>query len=301
MTRPAIAALIFFIFGLLIVSGWWQPHAPDVPDRQPLLTQRPNLNLQLGAHRAGSPYAPENTLPAIEAAIERGAAWVELDVRYTSDGVPVLFHDEDVSRTTNATGLLEDYSLEDLQVLDAGSWFAADYAGTTVPTLEQALALMQGRTCAYWDAKALPTRRAVELFQRYGFKRGCLVIRTYDEWSNILHLLWPDAPLIRGVAEPLGLAEMVADHPWLAAIRVAPQRLDEAMVDAAHVLGLSVFVRVKESGEEARIYINHAAVSGADVIALADLEAFIAWQAARQESGEVQSGAAAQSEELARP
>ena len=202
MTRPAIAALIFLIFGLLIVSGWWQPYAPDLPDRQPLVTQRPNLNLQLGAHRGARFDAPENTLAAIKAAIERGAAWVELDVRYTSDGVPVLFHDADVSRTTDGTGPLENYSLKDLQALDAGSWFNESFAGTPVPTLEEALKVSQGKVCIYWDAKGLPTQRAVELFQYYGFERGCLVVhaqsvlgkRGIDERAVVANGVHQDEP-----------------------------------------------------------------------------------------------------------
>jgi hypothetical protein len=54
MTRYAIAGLVLLVLGVLVVGGWWQPHAPDQPERQPLLTQRPNTDLQLGAHRAAS-------------------------------------------------------------------------------------------------------------------------------------------------------------------------------------------------------------------------------------------------------
>jgi glycerophosphoryl diester phosphodiesterase len=283
MTRPAIAALVVLILGLLVVSGWWQPHAPDAPDRQPLVTERPNLNLQMNAHRGGGLYAPENTLASIEAAIARGAAWVELDVRYTADGVPVLFHDEVVDRTTDASGPLENHTLTELQALDAGSWFSTDYADTTVPTLEQALAVMQGRICVYWDAKALPTMRAVELFRQFGFAQDCLVIRTYDEWTNMLHLLWPDAPLIRMAKDPALLEEMVSDYPWLAAIRVQSNRLDAALVDKAHALGLRVFVRAvnidDESGDDQSQLFDSVAASGADVITLDDMDAFNTWKA----------------------
>jgi glycerophosphoryl diester phosphodiesterase len=280
MTRPAIAALVVLILGLLVVGGWWQPHAPDVPDRQAIVTQRPNLNVQTNAHRGGGLYAPENTLASIEAAVARGATWVELDVRYTADGVPVVFHDETVDRTTNGTGLLEDFTLAELQALDAGSWFGAAFAATTVPTLEQALALMQGRVCAYWDAKALPTLRAVELFHEYGFARGCLVIHTYDEWINMLHLFWPDAPLIRMAKDPALLAEMASDYPWLAAVRV--QSVDAPLVDQAHALGLQVFVRATDADDAPELLFERVAGSGADVITLDDLDAFNSWQAGSQ-------------------
>ncbi len=289
MTRPAIAALVVLILGLLVVSGWWQPQAPVVPDRQPFITQRPNLNLEANAHRGGGLYAPENTLASIEAAISRGAKSVELDVRYTAEGVPVLMHDATVDRTTNGEGPIENYTLFELQALDAGSWFSAEYADTRVPTLEQALEVVQGRACVYWDAKVPPTMRAVELFQQYGygFEPGCLVIRTYDEWTNMLHLLWPDAPLIRMAKDPALLEEMVSDYPWLAAVRVQSNRLDTALVDRAHALGLRVFVRAAnidddpagESGDDQSILFNSVAASGADVITLDNLDAFNTWQA----------------------
>lgn len=279
MTRYAIVGLALLVLGVLVVGGWWQPHAPDQPERRPLLTQRPNTNLQLGAHRAASLYAPENTLPAIEAAIERGVAWVELDIRYTSDGVPVLLHDETVDRTTDATGLLASYSLAEVQQFDAGSWFSESYAGTPVPTLEQALQLMQGRVCAYWDAKALPSKHAVDLFQKYGYARGCLVIHVY-EWFDLLHLFWPDAPLIRNARDPDQLAIMLSNQPWLAAIRVRPAHLNEVLVDKAHALGLSVFVRATKDGEDTLRVLDRVAASGADVITLDNLDVFRQWQAA---------------------
>ncbi|MCP4001339.1 MAG: hypothetical protein GY727_10560 [Gammaproteobacteria bacterium] len=301
MTRSAIVAILFLVFGLLIIGGWWQPFAPAFPDRQPLATQRPNLNLQLSAYRGASLDAPENTIPAIEAAIKRGAAWVELDVRYTSDGVPVLFHDADVSRTTNGTGLLEYFSLQELQTLDAGSWFNESFAGTRVPTLEEALEILQGKVCVYWDAKGLPAQRAVELFQQYGFERNCLVVNIYNEWDNILHLLWPDAPLIHVAGHLDQLPVLINNQPWLAAVRLTPQQLNEPLVNAAHTRGLKVFVRVKETGDAALTYINYAAAGGADVITLADLDVFNEWRVSQQESVDGQIDVVIQPEALIRP
>ena len=49
------------------------------------------------AHRGASGSAPENTLAAIRLAAEHGATWIEIDVNISSDGVPVLFHDDGLS------------------------------------------------------------------------------------------------------------------------------------------------------------------------------------------------------------
>lgn len=93
------------------------------------------------AHRGLSSVAPENTLASIRAAAKAGFKYVEFDVRYTSDGVGVLMHDENVGRTTNQMGNISTYDSNDLSQLDAGSWFGPEFAGEPVPTLDQAMAL----------------------------------------------------------------------------------------------------------------------------------------------------------------
>jgi len=96
------------------------------------------------AHRGASAAAPENTLVALRRAKELGAAWVEFDVKLTGDGVPVLFHDDRLERTTNGRGRVVDARLEEIRQLDAGAWFDPAFSGERVPTLEAALALCAG-------------------------------------------------------------------------------------------------------------------------------------------------------------
>jgi glycerophosphoryl diester phosphodiesterase len=91
------------------------------------------------AHRGHSIAAPENTLPALIAAAERGATVCEIDVVLTADDEIVLLHDEILDRTTTGSGLAADLSLSELRTLDAGSWLDRRFAGTRVPTLAEAL------------------------------------------------------------------------------------------------------------------------------------------------------------------
>lgn len=91
------------------------------------------------AHRGASKYAPENTIPAFELALQSGADGIETDVQLTKDGIPVLIHDEKLHRTTNGKGFVHDYTFEELQKLDAGSWFAEEFSGTKLLSLEQLL------------------------------------------------------------------------------------------------------------------------------------------------------------------
>ncbi|HEU4348980.1 MAG TPA: glycerophosphodiester phosphodiesterase family protein [Actinoplanes sp.] len=93
------------------------------------------------AHRGYSAVAPENTLPALAAAVLGGATHVEFDVRTTADGVPVVMHDRTVDRTTDGCGHVWDLTVDQVRELDAGSWFSPAYAGVRVPLLAEALDL----------------------------------------------------------------------------------------------------------------------------------------------------------------
>src|SRR4051812_26195793 len=85
------------------------------------------------AHRGASSEAPENTLAALKLARGRGANWVEVDVKLTQDGVPILMHDDTLERTTDGTGKVADTSWATIQTLDAGSWFDKKFRGERVP------------------------------------------------------------------------------------------------------------------------------------------------------------------------
>jgi glycerophosphoryl diester phosphodiesterase len=99
---------------------------------------RLNLPKVIG-HRGAKAYAPENTLESIETAASLGVQWVELDVKLTRDGVPIIFHDDELDRTTNGTGLVAQTNYEDLRDLDAGSWFGESFSRVRIPTLEEAV------------------------------------------------------------------------------------------------------------------------------------------------------------------
>lgn len=99
------------------------------------------LNCSLIAHRGAAKYAPENTLIACRKAKELGALWVEFDVMLTADGHAIIMHDETVDRTTTGQGKVKHLTLEQIKQLDAGCWFAPEFAGERVPTLDEWLAL----------------------------------------------------------------------------------------------------------------------------------------------------------------
>lgn len=97
------------------------------------------------AHRGNSSVAPQNTLAAFESAWRAGADSIEIDVQLTADGKVVVIHDDTVDATTSGTGALAGLDLVDVRALDAGSWFAAAYAGQLVPTFGQVVELLLAR------------------------------------------------------------------------------------------------------------------------------------------------------------
>lgn len=101
------------------------------------------------AHRGEHNHHAENTLPAIQSAIDLGADYVELDVRTTSDGKLVLMHDDSVDRTTNGHGKVRDLTEDQIEHLSMKG-----YPGG-VPTFDEALALAlaHGRIGVYVDWK----------------------------------------------------------------------------------------------------------------------------------------------------
>ena len=100
------------------------------------------MNTRILAHRGASFYAPENTLPSFELALEQGADGVELDVHFSKDGELVIMHDERVDRTTNGKGFVKDFTLAELKELDASNGMEG-FAGVKVPTLNEVFDLFK--------------------------------------------------------------------------------------------------------------------------------------------------------------
>ncbi len=119
------------------------------------------------AHRGASGDAPENTLAAIRMAADHGATWIEIDVNISRDAVPVLFHDDGLSRCSNGDGLVIEHTLANLQSLDTGTWFSESFAGERIATLDECLTLalelelginLEIKPCSGWE---LPTTDAI--------------------------------------------------------------------------------------------------------------------------------------------
>lgn len=148
------------------------------------------------AHRGDPAAAPENTMPAFEAALRSGAQVLELDVQLTSDGHAVLFHDEILDRTTDGTGPIVDRTLAELRALDAGSWYGSGWAGTRIPTFTEFVPLLQASRAralielkGIWSPETL--RPVIAAIYRAGVQDR-VVLASFE--SPTLLDLWREAP-----------------------------------------------------------------------------------------------------------
>jgi glycerophosphoryl diester phosphodiesterase len=110
------------------------------------------------AHRGASSTQPENTISSFQAAFHVGAPLVELDVRLSADGVAVVIHDPDVSRTTDGSGWVHEMTFEQLRTLNAGTPERPE----PIPTLREVLEVARGRGGVVVEIKNIPGEPAYE-------------------------------------------------------------------------------------------------------------------------------------------
>jgi glycerophosphoryl diester phosphodiesterase len=253
----------------------------DVVATRPVVaTRRPNLQMLRIGHRGAARFAPENTLAGIQKALELGFEYIEMDLRSTQDGVPVLLHDTTVDRTTNGSGRIGELTYAEVARLDAGSWFDPAFAGERIPRLEEALQLLQGRACVFWDTKGPPTARMVALFQQYGFADDCLIITfgglgrgdSLRKTQPLLDL-WPEAPLLPVARNPADVRAALAEFPHIRGVRVMRSLATPELVDTAHRLGLLVVSITLQQADNAEFY-GRLMEAGVDATMLENIDEF---------------------------
>ncbi|WP_227000987.1 glycerophosphodiester phosphodiesterase [Protaetiibacter intestinalis] len=210
----------------------------------------------VAGHRGDRASAPENTMPAFASAFASGLEFVETDVQLTADGHPVLIHDETVDRTTDGTGAVADLTLEQIRALDAGSWYAPEFAGTQVPVLDEFLdALAGSKKKALVELKGFWTADEIRGILGDIYARGVqnrVVFASFD-LSTVANAV-DAAPAIPRViikrdlpSDPVGLAQ----YYDAIAILTTPNSLesDPEAVTRMHEAGLGVLVYTLNSAK----------------------------------------------------
>ena len=115
------------------------------------------------AHRGARDEAPENTRAALARALDYPIDGIELDVQLSADGVPVIHHDRTLLRVARRRWRVAGRTASELQQIDWGRWFGADFAGEPLLTLERTLALFAARTRLLIEVKTAPGQDAERL------------------------------------------------------------------------------------------------------------------------------------------
>jgi glycerophosphoryl diester phosphodiesterase len=232
----------------------------------------------LVAHRGASAYAPEHTRESYELAIAQGADYVEQDLQVTKDGVLVCLHDPTLERTTDvedvfpdrsamvngrARWYVNDFTLEEIKRLDAGSWFNPKFAGARIPTWAEAVEIAGARAGLFPELKdaAFYRERGIDVAALFvtavapmklaaaeKWNRARLIVQSFDEATlrtlserlpavpRILLLQPPDG--IQTLA-PEGLKRVAAFATGLGPAKVYVEN-EQALVQRIHLAGLTV-------------------------------------------------------------
>jgi len=146
------------------------------------------------AHRGASGMAPENTMAAIQGAIDVGADWVEIDVQETVDGEIVVIHDSDLKKIGGNAMKVADSTLAELQRVDIGSWFGPEFSDQRIPSLKQVLERCKGRIGVNIELKYYGKERRLEesvagIVEAVGMQDQVLIMSlSYDGVKKIREL-----------------------------------------------------------------------------------------------------------------
>lgn len=172
-----------------------------------------NDNLRVISHRGYNFQAPENTMPAFKMSVEKGYKYIETDISFTRDNVPVLLHDTTIDRTSNSNGDVTSYTYNQLLQFDFGSWFSTRYALTRIPTLEEFLKFCKYTGVhPYLELKYSGTteenvRQVVNLVKKYGMMNNCTFASAEYTFLNLIVTENPTAKVLLS-CQTMGSAEL---------------------------------------------------------------------------------------------
>ncbi|MEM7296673.1 MAG: glycerophosphodiester phosphodiesterase family protein [Bacteroidota bacterium] len=160
---------------------------------------------QIIAHKGASGLAPENTMAAFQKALELGVDQIELDVRHTEDEEIIVFHNQrldGIARDTlgnPVTGDVHDYTLEEIQQFDVGSWFDSQFKNERIPTLKQVLDYIDGQVTVLIEIKHMDhplyhdfAEKLVEVILQEKNGEDWIILQSYEpKYLDEVHELDP--------------------------------------------------------------------------------------------------------------
>lgn len=211
-------------------------------------------------HRGAARTAPENTVSGIKAGLRGGSDAVEVDVRLSADSELVLMHDATLERTTDAEERFPDrapwhvgdFTLSELQTLDAGSWKHRRFAGERVPTLRDALDAVQGRGALLIELKD-PRRdpgmeaRVAQHITSDGTPNGEpdpryeVAVQSFDYLAVArFAAIQPDIPTIVLTSRTPGAAELDMYRRYADGVSPPHAVVEPALIEAVQTRGMKI-------------------------------------------------------------
>ncbi len=228
--------------------------------------------VEIVAHRGANNVAPENTLAAARFCVERGAEWLEVDVRTSRDGVLYNMHDRNLERTTGGAEkrALSGLTSHEIDSLDAGGWFSAQFSGERIPRIETILSELAGRIKFYFDVKDARLEKLIDLVHRFGIEDESF----FWFWNPLLayrfHRLAPRLRLKINAATPAGVRR--ARRRYRAdIIECSAGALTERMVSTCHEGGMRLMVLFSEDDPQG---FRRAIEVGVDMVNVDHVDAF---------------------------
>ena len=221
----------------------------------------------ISGHRGANFIAPENTLASADSCIRYGVDVMECDVVLSKDSVFYLLHDSLLNRTTNGEGPIREWYSQDLDTLDAGSWFGPEWAGEPLPRfsalLEKAAASGLELTVDY---RTGDFQDLVNLVKSYNMLEHTYFTFSSEEDTRRFRELFPDIHTLQAyVYEPSQLDRVLDEmKPDIAVMWI--DRMNRKVVRRCHERGVKVLALVL--GLDDKTKANRKAIRlGVDVIA----------------------------------
>lgn len=203
--------------------------------------------LECIAHRGYSSRAPENTMAAVNLALNTpGITGIEIDVQLTKDLVPVVIHDFVVDRVTNGKGFVKDFTYDQIRKLDAGNWFDSRYKGEKIPSFKEILQQVKGKNKLIIEIKSngheYPgiEKKVVDLIKEYDMVSE-VFIKSFNH-KIIKEISKIDASIQTGIlitGHPTLLLEQVRET-GSKFISMSYYYLDQEILEIMHSQGIDV-------------------------------------------------------------
>lgn len=232
-----IAALLTLVMitaetGYLVYLSTMNSKLSIVSPQQPYVT----------AHRGGALKTPENTMSAINYAVESMSDYAEIDVQETKDGVVVLLHDTNLKRVTGLNEQIWKLTYAEVAQLDAGVKFNVRFLGEKIPTLDEVIEYAKGKIKLNIEVKANGhneniVSKVIRSIEQYDFQNSCVITSMNYRFLQQVKEVNPDIVTGYTMTMAYGSVKYITDADF---VSVKSTYIDRQFVEDAHSSGKEV-------------------------------------------------------------